>query len=92
MLELRVRLKDQVEGILEVDKAKQNKSFLKSQCDKFEEEVNAARRDVGAVAKEMQTANKVSTLANKKKNPRGVFFFSPTARHDVSDGKGGGAG
>merc|ERR1719414_1523123 len=43
----------------EVDKAKQNKSFLKSQCDKFEEEVNAARRDVGAVAKEMQTANKV---------------------------------
>ena len=42
----------------DVDKLKQNKSFLKSQCDKSEEEVNAARRDVGGVAKEMQTANK----------------------------------
>ena len=32
---------------------------MKSQCDKFEEEVNSARRDVGAVQKEMQSVNKV---------------------------------
>merc|ERR1719414_1796385 len=43
----------------DVDKLKQNKSYLKSQCDKFEEEVNSARKDVGGVAKEMQTALKV---------------------------------
>ena len=42
----------------DVDKLKQNKGFLKSQCDKFEDEVNAARREVAGVVKEMQSANK----------------------------------
>ena len=42
----------------DVDKLKQTKSFLKNQCDKFEEDVNSARRDVGTVAKELQSANK----------------------------------
>merc|ERR1712223_2129233 len=40
----------------DVDKLKQNKGFLKSQCDKFEDEVNAARREVAGVVKEMQSA------------------------------------
>ena len=43
----------------EVDKAKQKKSFLKSECDKLEEEVNAARRNMGAIAKELQAASKL---------------------------------
>ena len=42
----------------DVDKLKQNKGFLKSQCDKLEDEVNAARREVAGVVKEMQSANK----------------------------------
>ena len=42
----------------EVEKQKQRKSFLKSETDKLEEQVNSVRRDVGAVAKELQTANK----------------------------------
>ena len=42
----------------DVDKLKQNKGFLKSQCDKYEDEVNAARREVAGVVKEMQSANK----------------------------------
>jgi structural maintenance of chromosome 1 len=43
----------------ETDKAKQKKSFLKSECDKLDEEVNTARRNVGTIAKELQTANKL---------------------------------
>lgn len=46
------------EDMREVDKLKQTKSYLKNQCDKFEEDVNSARRDVGTVAKELQSANK----------------------------------
>ena len=38
----------------EVDKSKQKKIQLKSECDKLEEEVNTARRNVGTVAKELQ--------------------------------------
>ncbi len=44
--------------VRDVDKLKQNKSFLKGQLDKLEEDVNYARKDVGSVAKEMQAANK----------------------------------
>ena len=46
------------EDMKEVDKLKQTKSYLKNQCDKFEDDVNSARRDVGTVAKELQSANK----------------------------------
>lgn len=42
----------------DVDKLKQTKSFLKGQLDKLEEDVNYARKDVGTVAKELQSANK----------------------------------
>merc|ERR1719210_3201494 len=42
----------------DVDKLKQNKSYLKGQLDKLEEDVNIARKDVGMIAKEMQSANK----------------------------------
>merc|ERR1719273_775855 len=42
----------------DVDKLKQNKSYLKGQLDKMEEEVSNARKDVGTVAKELQAANK----------------------------------
>jgi chromosome segregation ATPase len=43
----------------ETDNAKQKKSFLKSECDKLDEEVNTARRTVGTIAKELQSANKL---------------------------------
>merc|ERR1719210_792645 len=42
----------------DVDKLKQNKSYLKGQLDKLEEDVNIARKDVGSVAKELQSFNK----------------------------------
>ena len=42
----------------DVDKLKQTKSYLKGQLDKLEEDVNYARKDVGTVAKELQSANK----------------------------------
>merc|ERR1711983_72721 len=42
----------------DVDKLKQNKSYLKGQLDKLEEDVGMARKDVGTIAKEMQSANK----------------------------------
>merc|ERR1712241_1398879 len=43
----------------EVDKSKQKKIQLKSECDKLEEDVNTARRNVGTVAKELQASNKL---------------------------------
>ena len=52
------QMKEIDEDMRDVDKLKQTKSFLKNQCDKFEEDVNSARRDVGTVAKELQSANK----------------------------------
>merc|ERR1719384_2032359 len=42
----------------DVDKLKQTKSFLKGKMDELEENVNAARKDVGSVSKELQAANK----------------------------------
>ena len=43
----------------EVDGLKKKKSFLKTECDRLEDDVTAARRDVGGVAKELQQANKL---------------------------------
>ncbi len=42
----------------DVDKLKQNKAYLKGQLDKYEEDVNVARKDVGTIAKELQAYNK----------------------------------
>merc|ERR1719245_392536 len=42
----------------DVDKLKQTKSYLKGSMDKMEEEVANARKDVGSVAKELQSFNK----------------------------------
>merc|ERR1719242_592932 len=53
-----VQMSEIDEEMKNVDKLKQQKSFLKNQCDKFEEDVNSARRDVGTVAKELQSSNK----------------------------------
>merc|ERR1719225_1182799 len=53
-----VQMSEIDEEMRNVDKLKQQKSFLQNQCDKFEEDVNSARRDVGTVAKELQSSNK----------------------------------
>merc|ERR1719278_485478 len=53
-----VQMSEIDEEMRNVDKLKQQKSYLKNQCDKFEEDVNSARRDVGTVAKELQSSNK----------------------------------
>merc|ERR1712117_302452 len=55
----------------EVDKSKQKKIQLKSECDKLEEEVNTARRNVGTVAKELQASNKlINQLEAQVENER----------------------
>merc|ERR1712150_152672 len=44
-----------------MEKQKQNKVFLKEQCEKFEDEVKVAQKEVDAVVKELTSLNKAIT-------------------------------